>query len=59
MKFAETDANGQTHGTMSYNYNFEIYMVCLFTVNALIWLERGGLSVDFGRPGTGILPIGV
>lgn len=44
---------------MSYNYNFEIYMICLFTINTLIWLERGGLSVGFGRPGTGILPIGV
>jgi hypothetical protein len=24
MKFAETDADGQIHGRMSYNYNFEI-----------------------------------
>jgi hypothetical protein len=44
---------------MGYNYNFEIYMICLFTVNTLTWLEMGGIFVDFSRPGRAILPIGV
>jgi hypothetical protein len=59
MKLAETDADGQIHGRMSYNYNFEIHMVCLFTVNILIWLEMGSVFVDFSRPDRAILPIGV
>jgi hypothetical protein len=46
--------NGQIHDKMVYNYNFEISMICLSTVNIPIWLEMQGIFVNLGSAGKGI-----
>jgi hypothetical protein len=44
---------------MVYNQDFKVGMFFVSTVSALVWLGRGHLSIDFVRPSTGMLPIGV